>query len=60
MMTIVFTTALITGLVLAVKFWRMRGKERTQGTLPEKETILCGNGIIASKEYFLMKGIIKY
>jgi len=60
MMTIVFTTALITGLVLAVKFWRMRGKVRFQNSLSEKTTALGGNGIIATKEYFLMRGIIKY
>ncbi len=60
MMAIIFIVAVITGLVVAVDFWRIRSKTRNQGGLIEKDTVLGENGIVATKEYFLMKGIIKY
>ncbi len=60
MMTIIFIVAVITGLVVAIDFWRMRNKIRNHGSFIEKSSVLGENGIIATKEYFLMKGIIKY
>lgn len=60
MMAIIFIVAVIMGLVVAVDFWRMRDKIRNQSNFIGKNMAFDENRIIVPKEYFLMKGIIKY
>ncbi len=60
MLAVILTAAAITGILLVFGLWRGRGSATRQNSPLEKEIMLRDGGIIANKEYFLMKGIIKY
>ena len=60
MLAVILAAAVVTGVLLLFNFRRTRDNATRQNSPLEKDIIMRENGIIANKEYFLMKGIIKY
>ena len=58
MLAVVFIAAVITGLFLAVEFWRMPERNKAIAKPIEEKTGETGR-VTFDKEYFLIKGIIK-